>query len=67
MRVYRSQVRSIEPGHVGYGYWTEQPASVTVFEDTDARDTGLLDVRGNRIVSRNEIGPIGFNRDSDGV
>lgn len=62
MRIYRSVIRAIEPGHVDEFYFSGDRQSVTVIEDTDARDTGILDHRGNPIYAVNEIGPIGFNK-----
>ena len=64
MKVYRAvaRPRAIEPGHVCETYWANQPASITVIEDDNRRDTGLLDERGNPIVSCEVIGPIGFGK-----
>lgn len=64
MKVYRSvaRIKAIEPSHVGEGYWHRDQGNITVYADDTARDTGLLDVRGNPIISREEIGPIGFNK-----
>lgn len=64
MKIYKSvaRVRAIEPGHVCETYWANQPTSITVIEDDNQHDTGLLDERGNPIVSCEVIGPVGFNR-----
>jgi hypothetical protein len=62
MKHYRSVV-AIEPQHVDDGYWTHTERGMTIYEaDTAPRDTGLLDARGNKIMSIIESAPIGFNR-----
>lgn len=62
MRVYRSVVRAIEPSHAPDYYWENGHQSITVLEDDTARNTGILDERGNPIMSQNVMAPIGFNR-----
>lgn len=65
MRVYQSfsrRPRAIEPSHVDDHYWAHSPSSITIHQDDTPRDTGLLDERGNPIMSVEAVGPIGFNR-----
>jgi hypothetical protein len=65
MRVYQTAVRrikAIEPSHVDDYYWAQSPASITVLQDDTPRDTGLLDERGNPIMSVEVMQPIGFTR-----
>lgn len=55
--------KAIEPQHVDDGYWNRSQDAITVFEsDGRARDTGLLDYRGNPIMSVENTGPIGFGK-----
>lgn len=44
-------------------YWEPGPfVSITVHEDDEVRDTGLLDHRGHQIFAFPDKHPIGFNR-----
>lgn len=61
MRVYRA-TRAIEPSHVDDGYWHRPPTSIDVYTDDTPRKTGLLNERGDPIMSYEIVGPIGFNR-----
>lgn len=63
MKVYRSAVRAIEPGHVDRFYWDNGHQSITVIEDAvSPHDTGLLDERGRKIMCTEVMDPVGFNR-----